>query len=87
MPRIPVGNYRVKVSAKGFQTAVHPAFTLVLNQTARIDVPMKVGQVSETVEVSGSAPLLQTQSTEISTIIDAKTNCQPARWPRATIFN
>ena len=74
VPRIPVGNYQLKVSAKGFQTAVHPAFTLVLNQTARIDVPMKVGQVSETVEVSSSSPLLQTQSTEISTIIDAKTN-------------
>jgi len=74
VPRIPVGNYELKVSAKGFQTAVHPAFTLVLNQTARIDVAMKVGQVSETVEVSSSAPLLQTQSTEISTIIDAKTN-------------
>ncbi len=74
VPRIPVGNYQLKVSAKGFQTAVHQAFTLVLNQTARVDVPMKVGQVSETVEVSSSAPLLQTQSTEISTIIDAKTN-------------
>ena len=74
MPRIPVGNYQLKVSAQGFQTAVHPAFTLVLNQTARIDVPMKVGQVSETIEVTSSAPLLQTQSTEISTIIDAKTN-------------
>jgi hypothetical protein len=74
VPRLPVGNYQLKVSAKGFQTALHPAFTLVLNQTARIDVPMKVGQVSETVEVSSSSPLLQTQSTEISTIIDAKTN-------------
>jgi hypothetical protein len=74
VPRLPVGNYQLKVSAKGFQTAVHPAFTLVLNQAARIDVPMKVGQVSETVEVSAGAPLLQTQSTEISTVIDAKTN-------------
>jgi hypothetical protein len=72
--RIPVGNYQLKVSAQGFQTAVHSAFTLVLNQTARIDVPMKVGQISETIEVTSSAPLLQTQSTEISTIIDAKTN-------------
>ena len=74
LPRVPVGSYEVRASAAGFQTAVHSAFTLVLNQTARIDVQMKVGQVSETVEVTGSAPILQTQSTEISTIIDAKTN-------------
>jgi hypothetical protein len=74
VPRIPVGNYQLKISAKGFQTAIHPPFTLVLNQTARIDIAMKVGQVSETIEVSASAPLLQTQSTEIGTVIDAKTN-------------
>ena len=58
----------------------------VLNQTARIDVAMKVGQVSETVEVSSSAPLLQTQSTEISTIIDAKTNAS-LPWRRAITFS
>src|SRR5206468_2036573 len=43
------------------------------NQTARVDVQMKVGQASETVEVMGSAPLLQTQSPEVSTVIDANT--------------
>ena len=37
LPRVPVGNYTVKVTAKGFQTAVRPPFTLVLNQAARLD--------------------------------------------------
>ncbi len=74
LPRVPVGNYKVSVVAKGFQTAVHPPFTLVLNQTARIDVPMRMGQVTETVEVSGAPPILQTQSTELGTVIDARTN-------------
>ncbi|MGA8309980.1 MAG: carboxypeptidase-like regulatory domain-containing protein, partial [Terriglobales bacterium] len=69
LPRVPVGRYEVRVAAQGFQTAAVSTFTLVLNQTARIDVQMKVGQVSETVEVTSAAPLLQTQSTEISTII------------------
>ena len=72
--RLPVGSYKVKVAASGFQTAVQAAFTLVLNQTARIDVPMKVGNVSETVEVTSTAPVLQTQSVEVSTLIDANTN-------------
>jgi len=72
--RIPVGTYELKVSAAGFQTAVHAAFTLVLNQTARVDVQMKVGQVSETVEVTGAAPVLQTESTQVSTVIDSVTN-------------
>src|ERR1700740_960203 len=70
--RLPVGNYRVKVTKDGFQTASEAAFTLVLNQTARVDVQMKVGNVSETVEVSGAAPILQTQDTQVSTLIDAR---------------
>ena len=81
--RLPVGTYELKVTAPGFQTSVRPAFTLVLNQTARIDLQMKVGQVTETVEVSGEAPVLQTERTEVSTIIDSQTN---DRLPLATTF-
>jgi len=74
LPRLPVGSYTVKVSAAGFGTAVHPPFTLVLNQTARIDMQLKVGSISETVEVTSAAPVLQTESTQVSTIIDSVTN-------------
>ena len=49
--QLPVGNYDLKVEKQGFQTALHPSFTLSLNQVARVDVEMKVGQVSQTVEV------------------------------------
>jgi hypothetical protein len=72
--RMPVGNYSVKITSPGFQTAVHTDIVLVLNQTARIDMQMTMGQVSETVEVTGSAPVLQTDRTEVSTIIDSTTN-------------
>jgi hypothetical protein len=68
--RLPIGNYTVKVTSPGFEAAVRPSFALVLNQTARIDVQLKVGKASETVEVSSSAPLLQTDTTDISTPID-----------------
>jgi hypothetical protein len=74
LPRLPIGTYSVKVGAAGFQTAVEKAFTLVLNQTARVDVQMTVGKVSETVEVTGAAPVLQTESTQVSTVIDAHAN-------------
>ena len=69
--RVPVGRYEVKVDEKGFQTAVNPAFDLVLNQIARLNFEMKIGQASETVEVNAAPPLLQTDSTEISTHIDS----------------
>jgi len=72
--RLPVGTYTLKVEASGFSTAVHEAFVLVLNQVARIDVPMKVGDVSVTVEVTGDAPILKTEATQVDTIINAATN-------------
>ena len=71
---LPVGNYDLKVEKTGFQTALRPAFTLVLNQVARIDVEMKIGNVSQTIEVTGAAPILKTDSTQVDTIIDAATN-------------
>ena len=74
LARLPVGNYGVKVSAPGFDTAVRPPITLVLNQTAHIDFQLKVGQVSTTVEVTSAAPVLQTESAQVSTVMDARTN-------------
>ena len=72
--RLPIGSYTVKVTAAGFQSVSHAPFTLVLNQTARVDVQMKMGSVSTAVEVISTTPLLQTETTEVSTIIDANTN-------------
>jgi hypothetical protein len=70
LTRIPVGSYELKVEANGFQTATHRAFELVLNQVARVDIQMVVGAVSQTVEVNSAAPLLETETTEVSTHID-----------------
>jgi hypothetical protein len=71
--KIPVGNYSVRVEVKGFETAVYPTFTLVLNQTARVDIAMKVGAVTSTIEVIGVTPILQAESAQVSTVIDANT--------------
>jgi len=59
--QLPVGSYTVKVEKGGFAVASYPAFVLTLNQVARVDVAMKVGQASETVEVTGTAPVLKTE--------------------------
>jgi len=72
--QLPVGNYELRVEKQGFQTSLHPAFTLVLNQVARVDFELKVGQVSQTIEVSGAAPILATEATQVQTIIDSATN-------------
>ena len=69
--RLPIGTYTVSVAAAGFQTANHAALPLQLNQTARVDVKMEIGKVSETIEVTSATPLLQTETTDVSTDIGA----------------
>lgn len=73
LPTVPIGNYRVTVEAKGFQKSAYPQFTLVLNQTARLNIEMKVGGVTETVEVNGTAPILATDTTLLGLTIDSRT--------------
>jgi hypothetical protein len=71
--RLPVGSYSAEATAPGFEKTVYPPFTLVLNQSARLTFRMKVGRISETVEVTGGAPILQTEDAQVSTVIDANT--------------
>jgi Carboxypeptidase regulatory-like domain len=70
---LPIGSYEVKAEATGFDTAVQPPITLVLNERARLDFKMKVGTVTNTVQVSSEAPQLQSDTTQVSTLIDANT--------------
>jgi hypothetical protein len=70
LTRLQIGRYEIKIEAKGFRTAVRPAFELVLNQVARVDVQLVVGMVSETVEITSATPLLQTETTELGTHLD-----------------
>lgn len=76
LPRLPVGRYEVRVENAGFQTAVKPEVILQLNQNAKIDFSLQIGNVSQTVEVTTAAPVLQTQTTQLGTVLDAKTNVQ-----------
>jgi hypothetical protein len=73
LARVPIGNYQVKAEAAGFQSAVQTGVTLVLNQTARLDFKMHVGQVTTTAQVTAEAPQLQSETTQVSTLIDSKT--------------
>ena len=74
LPRVPVGSYEVRVEVAGFQTAVHPPFELVLNQTARLDFQMRLGAINQTVEVQGAALLLNTDAMQVGAVIESNIN-------------
>jgi hypothetical protein len=69
---IKTGRYMVSASAPGFETTVQQ--NIVVHVTDRLDVPLKLtpGKVTDTVTVTSSAPLLQTQTAEVAMDIDSK---------------
>lgn len=65
--------YSVSVTAKGFATATVPSVTLYANTAPEVDVKMQTGTATNTVEVTAAAPLLQTDRSDVSDILDART--------------
>ena len=70
---VPVGKYQIKAEAKGFQSAVNPELTVTLNQTARLNFQLRIGQATETVEVTAVAPLLQTDTSLLGSVVESRT--------------
>ncbi len=64
--------YSVKVEMTGFQTTVHSNIELQVQQSARIDFALQLGQRTDTVEVTSSAALLSTSDATVGTVIENK---------------
>src|SRR3954469_24901235 len=71
-PAVPPGTYELKVELQGFKTAEIRSFKVDVQQTVRVDVPLQVGALDETVTVVGESTLLNTQSTTLGTVIENK---------------
>src|ERR1035441_1938163 len=59
-PDTPPGQYSITVEVSGFKKETRKDITLTVNSSTRIDVQLTPGNVTETVEVTGAPPLLQT---------------------------
>jgi hypothetical protein len=64
------GTYRVEARLKGFKTAVVDKVVVLVNTTQRADLQLQVGAVSETVEVTAVAALLQTDRSDVGRKIE-----------------
>jgi hypothetical protein len=60
---LPIGVYSVKYELTGFQSIVRDDVRLTAGFTARLDIVLKVGAISETLVVSGQSPVIDTSST------------------------
>ena len=67
---LPPGPYRLQVSKIGFKTLIKPDIILSVQDALAINFTLPIGAVSETVTVEGGAPLVNTESAAVSTVID-----------------
>jgi outer membrane receptor protein involved in Fe transport len=65
-----LGTYSVTAEATGFKTKVITGITLQVDQTANLAVSLDVGSVSQSVEVTGAAPLVDTTTSSLGQVID-----------------
>lgn len=73
---LPTGNYDLTISHPGFQTLTNQAIPLASGENRKVDARLVVGKVSETVEVTGQAPALETREGTYSEQEDTKTLLQ-----------
>ena len=66
------GRYRLTAEIPGFRKVERTGVELQVNQRAQVNLELEVGLVSETVLIVGDAPLLETQSSVLGTVIEEK---------------
>jgi len=67
-----IGRYKVAVEKQGFKTAVAGPVTLDVQTRAAVDITLELGQMVQEVQVEETAPLLETQTSELGQVIDTR---------------
>src|SRR6185295_7261928 len=70
---LPVGTYRVEAQAKGFQTGAVPALVVEVATTLVQNFQLQVGDVSQQVVVTSDAPIIESSTTSVGTVINQRT--------------
>ena len=70
LTNLPPGGYRLEIEKTGFKKLIKPDVILHVQDALAIDFELEVGPISETITVEAGAPLVNTESGTVSTVID-----------------
>ncbi len=70
LTNLPPGLYQIEVEKPGFKKFIKPDVILHVQDALKIDFEMTVGSVSESITVEAGAPLVNTESATVSTVVD-----------------
>lgn len=69
---VPVGTYQIEVSQQGFKKYLRKGLVVNLNEVVNLDIPLQLGGSTETVEVTGAPPLVDTTSTQLGAVVNER---------------
>ena len=72
LPSLPIGPYRLEVAADGFRTHVQTGIVLQVNTNPVVNVTLQVGSLTQEVEVTADATMVESQSNSVSQVIDQR---------------
>ncbi|MBI2822028.1 MAG: TonB-dependent receptor, partial [Acidobacteria bacterium] len=69
-PQLALGTYEAEASLPGFQTEVRTGIKLTVGRQALVDFVLALGEISEKIQVTGDAPVVETTSSTIAGLVD-----------------
>jgi hypothetical protein len=76
VPNLAVGSYEVSIEMRGFKRFVQRPIAIEVDQTARIDARLQPGAVTESITITGGAPLVDTDKSDIGAVVENRTIVQ-----------
>jgi len=73
LTQLAIGNYIIEAEKTGFKKFVRRELTLTTGATVALDIQLEIGAATDTVTITGETPLLQTRTSDVSTLIESKT--------------
>ena len=73
---VPVGTYDMDVAQQGFKRYSRKGIVVNLNEVVSLDIPLQVGGSTETVEVTGTPPIVDTTSTQLGAVVNSTSSTQ-----------
>jgi len=71
-PQAAVGTYQMEFNLAGFKKNLQKGIRVDLNQVVTVNSILQIGQAKETIEVTSQAPLVDTTSTQLGSVMDSK---------------
>jgi hypothetical protein len=73
---VPVGSYEIDVTQAGFKKFIRKGIALDLNQVVSVDITLQLGAATESVEVTGAPPIVDTSSTQLGAVVNERASTQ-----------